>query len=363
MLKTAAEVAALTRDARASVDNRHSAQQEEVAEAAKRQAWLDECHQNFERHALAAARAGRLAITVPGHDLCPRRLRSQGFVVTQLNRRDSYESHLVTLLNQRRLELEHTAEAAVAACPSLGLIEDDGFLHRNVLTSFMETLWCENRLGKSSDPGLLVRYVGSRGGLTAGELEAGKRRLAQVLERFVDVKAVEEKHQALHRENQMIPQGLKEATNISWENAEDGKGDIVSFSSPRLKWLATMWPPLASELNGRIAAVATSGQSRLEAFIWRIHQDWKLSWDSPVNDSDSDEEGENSAFEDEYGWEGCPACAPSLIVEELSALGYLLDIQPDPLPEVQQTLSTPGADEPMDARLVAESHRLTIRWE
>lgn len=330
---------------------------------AQRKARLDESHRSFEIHALTVARAGELATAVTGHELDLSRLRAQGFIAAQLNRRSTFEEHLAALIVSQQNELAQLAERTVSACPGLERIDGDALLHRNSLISLLETLWRRGQLHEPFDLELLLAFVRTQSAASYGDIDANKTLLAQLLECFLQVKTTEQKYRTVCWENLTIPQGSDQATYVTWESADDGQGTIGGFSAQRLKWLVTQWPELAATLGERIEEAASSGGNQLEIFVWRTSADWNLSWNwPPEGDAGIDDESDDINAQTTGIWEGEPFCAPTLVAEELALSGYAVNIEPQPLQSIPEADSTSSVEECDVAARVGEAHRLTIQW-
>lgn len=363
MLKKAAEMAEAAQAARASAVEETRAEQERAAEAARRQALLDERHRSFEIHALTSARAGELATTVCGHELSLDRLRVQGFIAAQLTRRLPLEEHLSSLLSRKKEELTQVAERAVSACPGLGMIDDDGLLHRNPLISMLETLWRQAQLSEPFDLAVVLTSILNQSAVKCGDLDENKNRLANVLKVFSEVKSIEQKYRTVCWENLTIPAGSDRATYVCWESAFDGRGTAVSFSAKRLKWLATQWPTLAASLGEYIAEEASRGSNAVELFVWRTKESWRLSLDWPPEFADGDigdAEAMTATFWEDAGEE---FCAPTLVAEELSLFGYSVSIEPQQLHRVPSATASSPAEERDAVEIEVDAHRLKIQWE
>lgn len=155
MLKSAVEMAAAARAARASAQEEKLAEQEKLAQATQLQARLDVIHRAFEGQAFEAARKGELSIAARGHELSQSRLKAQGFIVAALSRRATFEEHLAKTVETKSEELARLAEMAVAACPGLERVDGDALLHRNPVISLLETLWRKPQIAKPYDLELL----------------------------------------------------------------------------------------------------------------------------------------------------------------------------------------------------------------
>jgi hypothetical protein len=364
MLKSAAEMAAaaLAAKEKAAQLERVKRESEESRAAQKREASvrLDQAHGLFESQALAAARAGRLGVAVANVELSLDRLRLQGFVAERLARRPSFEKHLNALVNDKKEQLASLCERIVTAHPGLNSIEGDDLLHRNPLNSLLETLWRRGELRGRFDVELLFGTACIQSSMKPNELERAGPLFDQAMKLFADLKATETKLQRVLWESSTIPREALQATYVSWESADDGKGLAVAFSAQRLKWLSTRWSELASFIGTSISEQAQRGCSHLTAFAWRTDGPWTLSsaWppDAWMEEDDPDAQDPLSATDSTWG--GDVFCDPRLASDELMLAGYEVKIEP-------LAIGSTAAGSPAETYLAAragEAYAIAIRW-
>jgi len=363
MLKSATEIAAAARVARASALEDRRAKDEKNAMVAQQQAWLDKLHMEFESHALAAARVGDLAVAFPGHELSLNKLRTQGFIAAQLSRRTSFEEHLAEIVRQKNDEMAQLAERVVALCPGFELIAGDALLHRNPLVSLIQTLWSRAQIREPYDVELLLAFARTQSAAKHSDLEAQKIQISTVLDRFAEVKTTEQKYYTVRWENSIIPKGTDKATYASWESADNGQGMVVKFSAQRVSWLAKTWPLIVAFLNESIEESASKGSDHMELFVWRSSEGWDLSLTWPPEGDMYGKESEDLENQNVGHWKGETFCAPSLAAEELTFSGYTVDIQSLEINSMAATDTTHKDIDKFVAAGARESYRMKILWE
>ena len=307
MLRNANEMAEASLYAKELAAKKEREESESLAQSAKVKARLEKTHQEFEVATYAAARGEELSMVILGHEIRLEWLNGHGFVAKRLTRRMEFEEHLEGLCKSKLAELARHCDLILAECPGLEKLEGDALLHRNPLVSLLETLWRRQELKEPANAELFLAYTRTLSGANSEDLEKVRERLAGALGRFADLKRTESKYQAMRWENLTIPVGIKEATYVSWEASEDGEGLVVDFSAQKLKWLATRWPEISDLLAEWIDGESAEGRFEFLSYVYFNGEKWQL--DSGC-ESDS----------------AIDFCNPSLASEELTTLGYKVEL-------------------------------------
>jgi len=358
MLKPAAHMANVSAEVKNEVATREQQARERTALEAEKKARLDQEHQAFSIKALAAARAGELAVAFPGHELSLPRLNQEGFVAKRLTRRSDFEVHLSTRCESKKEEVVRECDRVISDCEGLVRFQGDALHHRNPLVSFFETLWRGQGSKEELNIELVLAYARVQSPAHATDLERVRPQLQRALALFLELKELEAKYQSVCWENLTVPITANNATFVSWESAEDGRGFVESFSAQLLKWLATGWPEVSKEIGEWIEESAKEGETSLELFVRRCNDGWRISrWDPPGSAAYVPDEED----EDEDVWWSSDSlnssmfCAPSLAAAELELNGYSVSVESVPLASSANSSESAGQDK-------VEMLRISIAW-
>lgn len=360
MLKPAAHMAQISAEVKVEVATREQQARERAALEAEKKARLEHEHQAFSIKALAAARAGELAVAFPGHELSLPRLNQEGFVVKRLTRRSDFEVHLCALCESKKDEVVRECDRVTLDCEGLVRFQGDALHHRNPLVSLFETLWRGQRGKESLNIELVLAYARVQSSAHATDLESVRPKLQMALALFLELKELEAKYQSVCWENLTVPITANSATFVSWESADDGCGMVESFSAQRLKWLVTGWPAVSKEIGEWIEEAAEEGETSLELFVRRCNDGWRISrWAPPGSPAYAPDE--EDADEDEEVWWSSDSlnssmfCAPTLAAAELELNGYSVLVESAPLVSSANSSERTGQDE-------VEVRRMSIAW-
>lgn len=358
MLKPAAHMAQVSAEVKVEVATREQQAREKATLEAEKKARLEHEHQAFSIKALAAARAGELAVAFPGHELSLPRLNQEGFVAKRLTRRSDFEVHLSTLCKSKKDEVVRECDRVTSDCEGLVRFQGDALHHRNPLVSLFETLWRGQGGKESLNIELVLAYARVQSPSHAIDLERVRPKLHKALALFLELKELEAKYQSVCWENLTVPITANNATFVSWESAEDGRGLVESFSAQRLKWLVTGWPEVSKEIGEWIEEAANEGETSLELFVRRSNDGWRISRWPPPGSADFSPDVED---EDEEVWWSAGSlnssmfCAPSIAAAELELSGYSVLVESVPTVSSANSAERAGQDE-------VEMRRMSIAW-
>lgn len=318
MLKNATEMARASLIAKEMAEKNEREKNEAEARSARLKLESELLLKAFEDAAMTASKLGELSMLFPGHQISLEWLHSIGFVAKRLTRRTEFEEHLESLCGRKLSELARKCDLILVKCPGLEGLDGDALLHRNPLVSLFETLWRRQELQETANVELLLAYIRTLSGISPYDLEQVREHLGDALECFQDLKRTESKYQTRRLENLTIPSGHNEVTFVSWEASEDGAGLVADFSAQKLKWLATQWPQVTELLSEWINGESAEGRFEFLSYVYFNGQKWQL--DSGC-ESDS----------------AIDFCNPSLATEELTALGYRVELEEISEEEAQDT--------------------------
>jgi hypothetical protein len=352
MLKHAMHMAQVSAEVKFKAASREQELREIEAIAAENLALLEHEHQVFLNEALAAARAGELTLSFPGHELSLSRLDKEGFVAKRLTRRSDFEVHLTALYESKKNETVRQSDRVTSDCEGFIHFQGDVLYHRNSLLSLLETLWRTAGSKESLNIELVLANARVQSSAQASYIEHVKPKLNKAISLFLELKDVESKYQSVCWENLTVPITTNNATFVSWESAEDGSGLFESISAQYLKWLVTSWPAVSEEIGEWIEDAAKEGETSLELFVRRCSDSWRISrWPPPGSSAYAQDKGKGDEDEDEEIWwhsdsfNSSMFCAPSLAAVELELNGYSVLIEIAPLVSSANSLERGGQEE------------------